>query len=285
MRTIGIVVDSGVDFPNPTTHKYVKVVPHTITFGSETFVDGIDMDTDAFFRYLSHDVPKPRLQAPSEEAFTEVYTELSRNTDRIISLHTTKTLSQSFENAKRAANGFMGRCEIAVLDSETTSIGLGLLTEVALKTTEVTQSLEDAIRVLRGVISRIYSIFYVDTLDYISANGLLGEAQAILGAMLNIKPFLTIEDGQLVTMEKVRTRSQAVDKLIEFVTEFEYVDRTVIMHNSPFTTEAVRMLQDRLNTEYGKRNYPSMIYGALLASYLGPDATGIVILESQLDTD
>ena len=99
--------------------------------------------------------------------------------------------------------------------------------------------------------------------------------------MLGIKPFLTIEDGNLVTMEKVRTRSQAVDKLVEFVTEFEAIEKLIIMQNSPYITESVRLLQDRLATVYGKRTYPTILYGPLLASYLGPDATGVIVLEKE----
>jgi len=281
-RSIGIVVDSAVDFPNPTTHEQVRIVPHRIKFGAEEYLDGVDMTTKDFFRYISHDVPLPVLEAPSEEDFAAVYAELSAHTDKIISLHTTTALSDSFKNAKRAAEAFMGRCEIAVLDSLTTSVGLGLLTEVAVKTASTTHSLDDALRVLRGTLERIYSIYYVDTLDYIRHRELLGEAQSILGTMLGIKPFLTIENGRLLTMEKVRTRPQAVDKLVEFVTEFEEIEKVVILQNSPFTTEAVRSLVDRLNAEYSKTlNYPTILYGAMLASYLGPDATGVVVLERQ----
>jgi fatty acid-binding protein DegV len=123
----------------------------------------------------------------------------------------------------------------------------------------------------------------VDTPDNLHHNGLLGEAQAVQGAMLNIKPFLTIEEGHLTTMEKVRTRSQAVDKLVEFVTEFDEIERLVIVQNSPFMTEAVRLLQDRLAAELSQRNFPMKLYGPMLASYLGPDATGVIVLEKEYE--
>ena len=285
MKKIRIVVDSAADFPvsSVVARSQITVVPHTIHFAGEKFVDGEEMDAERFFQHISHDVPYPKLHAPTVEQFTQVYTDLAQTTDQIVSLHTTHTLSQSWENAKQAADSMLGRCEIAVLDAQTTAVGLGLLAEATAKAVIDIDRIEDAVRFVRGAIGRIYSVFYVDTLDYIQHSGLLGEAQAVLGTMLNIKPFLTIEGGHLTTMEKVRTRSQAVDKLVEFVTEFDDIERLVIVQNSPFMTEAVRLLQDRLAAELSQRNFPMMLYGPMLASYLGPDATGVIVLEREYE--
>lgn len=281
-----VVVDSSADFYSPTlVQRYgITLVPQTIAFGPEEFRDHhSDMDTEKFFQYLSHDVPVPRLIAPSVEDYAKVFSHLAQYTDQIVSLHTSRHLSEAFVNAKEAAEGLLGRCEIAVLDSQTVSAGLGLLAEYAAQIAETTSSLDEAVRAIRGAIGRTYSVFYVDTLDYIQHAGLLSEAQSILGTMLGIKPFLTIESGELLTMEKVRTRSQAVDKLVEFATEFMNIEKIVLLQNSPFTTEAIRQLQDRLKIEIGKRTYPTILYGPTLASYLGPDATGVAILESEYD--
>jgi DegV family protein with EDD domain len=281
-KKIRIVVDSAADFPAiSTVSRYkISVVPQTIHFGSsETYTEGSEMDAEAFFRRLSHNAPYPSLQAPSVEQFLQIYAELSQTTDKIISVHTSRHISDAWRNAKQAAETLKGHCEIAVIDSQTTSAGLGLLAEVAARAAETTQGLEDAVRVVRGTVDRLYSVFYVDTLAFIQKKGLIGEAQSILGTMLGIKPFLTIEEGQVAIMEKVRTRSQAVDKLVEFVLEFEEIEKLVILQNSPFTTEAVRMLQDRLASSLGRRAYPTILYGPTLASYLGPDGTGVVVLE------
>jgi DegV family protein with EDD domain len=281
MSKIRIVVDSAVDFPTQATierHK-ITLVPQTITFGEERYTEVEEMDAEQFFRRLSHNVPHPTITAPTVERFVETYTKLSQQTDKIISIHSSRHISDAFENAKKAAQYLAGRVEIAVLDSQTTSMGLGLVTELAARTADTTTALDDAVRVIRGALGRVYSIFYVDTMDFIQKKGLIGEGQAILGAMLGIKPFLTIEDGHLQTMEKVRSRSQAIDKLVEFVIEFERLEKMIILQNSPFTTEAVRLLQDRLASEFGRRNFPTCLYGPTLASYLGTDATGVVVLE------
>ena len=287
MGKIRVVVDSSADFPAPSVvDRYgITVVPNRIHFGSESYVDGTDMDADAFFKRASREDVYPQISPPTVEQYTEVFTRLARETDKIVSLHTSRTINSSWQNAKAATQTLLGRCQIEVIDSQTTSAGLGLLTEITAKIIEKTPSLDEVVRQIRGTITRIYSIFYVDTLDYIKHGALIGEAQAVLGTMLGIKPFLTIEDGHLITMEKARTRSQAVDKLVEFVLEFGAVDQVIILQNSPFITESVRMLQDRLSAELGKRDYITILYGPTLGASLGLDATGVVVLESEEQPD
>src|SRR5258708_1096965 len=129
------------------------------------------------------------------------------------------------------------------------------------------------------MISRIYAIFFVDSLDYLQHGGLVSESQAILGGMLGIKPFLTIEEGELITMEKVRTRPQAIDKLVEFVTEFSSVDYLVILQNTSHLTDQTRMLQERLALEFVDRPFPVVVYKPSLGTFIGPDAMGIIVFE------
>ena len=97
--------------------------------------------------------------------------------------------------------------------------------------------------------------------------------------MLDIKPFLTIEEGELMPMEKVRTQAQAIDKLVEFVSEFAAVEKLVILQNTPYPTDRTRLLQDRLAAEFPGTSFPVAIDGPSLAAMIGPDATGIVVCE------
>ena len=103
--------------------------------------------------------------------------------------------------------------------------------------------------------------------------------------MLNIKPLLTIEDGKLITMEKARTHSQAIDKMLEFVTEFTHIEKMSILDNKPRSSERTRMLQDRLTLEFLRIQAPVALYEPLLASLIGPDAIGMAVLEGDGDTD
>jgi len=172
-----------------------------------------------------------------------------------------------------------------VIDSQTTSLGLGYLVESIATAAADGATLDDAVRIARSMIPRIYSVYYVDTLDFIQHAGLIGRTQALLGAMLNIKPMLTIEDGRLIVMEKVRTHSQAIDKMVEFVSEFTHIERLGIVQNTTRITDRTRMLQDRLALAFNRLQYPVVVYEPLIASMIGPDGMGMYVVEGAPEDD
>jgi DegV family protein with EDD domain len=281
-KPIRIVTDSSAHFLDPSfvQRHNITVVPLGIHFPSRRYREGIDIDTEVFFRRAAEAKTVPDLVAPSTEQFADIYDRLSAETDQILSIHISKAMHNTWQNARIASGSLLGRCQIEVLDSQTTSVGLAMIVEAAAKLAQTNDSLPDLVRMVRKLVPRVYSVFYVESLDYMRKWGLLSEGQSILGAMLSIKPFLTIEEGELTTMEKVRTRPQAIDKLVEFVTEFGLVERLVILQNTPYPTEQTKMLQERLISEFAQRNFPLVMYNPSLACYLGPDAMGIVIYES-----
>lgn len=279
---IRIVTDSSAQFLDPSfvQRHGIIVVPLTLHLGSDKLREGADIKNEAFFDRVSKNrALVPSVSAPTVEQFAEVYTRLGFETDRILSIHMTRTMLPTWQNAKTAADALLGRSEIVALDSQTTSVGLALLVEAAARLALETDSLDDVVRTVRKLIPRIYVIFCVETLDYLQRGGLLSESQAILGAMLGIKPFLTIEEGDLIAMEKVRTRGQIVDKFVEFATEFASIDNLVILQNNVHPTDLTRQLQERLTQEFSTRIFPVAMYNASLCSFIGPDAMGVVILE------
>jgi DegV family protein with EDD domain len=281
---VRIVTDSSAQFLNPTLIKQsdVTIVPMTVRFGQQAFREGVDLDAEGYFRrVLTEGMSAPKLEAPSVAEYTESFSRLSRETDHFLVLPMAHGLSASWRHAQAAAESLLGHCDVVVIDSLTTSVGLGMLVETAVHAAETTMSLESVVRVVRGAVPRVYAVFYVETLDYLYRGHLIGEAQSILGRILGIKPFLTIEDGELIPMEKVRTRLQAVDKLIEFVAEFACLQELVIVQNTSHITEQTRLLQDRLALEFGGRDFPVMMYGPSLGTHLGPDGVGIVVYEAE----
>lgn len=281
MGKVRIVTDSSAHFPDPAViNRYkIQVVPLTIHLGKHTFREGVDLDADTFFQLAEPDRLSARLSAPSVEDFASVYSRLNRETDQILSLHISRQITDTWDHALIASRTLLGRCEIIPVDSMTTSVGLALLVEIAAQAAEKGASLDEVVRLVRAMIPHIYSIFFVESLDYLRQNGLLSEAQSILGTMLSIKPFLTIEEGELIPMEKVRTQAQAMDKLVEFVTEFASIGRLVILQSSAYPTQQTRILQERLEAEFPRLESTVVMYGPSLAAIIGPDALGIVVLE------
>ena len=97
--------------------------------------------------------------------------------------------------------------------------------------------------------------------------------------MMGIKPFLAVEEGEIIPMEKVREQDRLTDKLIEFASEFASIERIAILQSTPYATDDTVALRDRLEVIAPGHEYPILLYGPLLASHIGPDATGLVVYE------
>jgi fatty acid-binding protein DegV len=109
-------------------------------------------------------------------------------------------------------------------------------------------------------------------------------SHTILSALLGIKPFIGVEHGRLALIEKVRTRAQAIDRLVEFVVEFAEIEDVVILQHKTYMSEQTRMVQDRLAVEFPGQYFPYSLYGPSMASLIGADATGLVVLERETDS-
>jgi DegV family protein with EDD domain len=264
----------------PAKHQ-VSVVPLTIQFGDQRYRDGIDMDNSRFFRELSSGAPIPTAAAPSPRRFAAVYEEVCQQNGSVVSIHVSSRLSRTLANAHAGADEVLGRCKIHIIDSLSTSIGLGLLVEAAARAAEAGASQEDIVRIVRGMIPRLYAVFFIETMEFLAKAERIGKAQAMLGAMLGIKPFLTLEDGDLVPMEKVRTRAQAIEKLVEFVVEFSNIEHLAILQSTTVPSDDTRLLLERLAMEFPGRSWPVVAYRPSLATFVGPNAMGVVVFEGE----
>jgi len=285
MAKVKVVTDSTAYFePGVAERLGIHIVPLRMHFGDETFREGIDITAERFFHRLVESPVPPKVSPPPVEEFRAIYKELNKTTDEILSIHVSSKLSRTWETATVAASTLLGRCEIAVVDSLTISLGLGILAEAAAEAANQGESLDSIIRLLRGMIPHIYVVFFVETLDYLERGGRIGRAQALLGTMLGIKPFLTIEDGEIIPMEKVQDREKAVDKLFEFVAEFSHIEQIAIMQSSPEPTEESKALIERLELTFPNLELPILVYGPTLASHIGPDTLGVVVYEGMNET-
>jgi DegV family protein with EDD domain len=283
MKRVKIVTDSAAQLnPSVARRLGISVVPLNIHLGDETFKEGVDITDEEFLRELKQSSSPPRISPPSVEDFISVYGRLAKKTDEIVSIHVSGKLSRTFANANAAAKAFLGRCEIVVVDSSTISLGLGMLATAAAEAAIEGRSIEEIVRQLRGMMPHIYIFFFTEALDYLESRGRIDKAQAILGSMLGIKPFIIIEDGEIIPIEKTLTRSQAIDKLVEFAEEFAKIERIAILQSIPEATEETKLLIERLKSIFPKMEFPIVVYGPSLASHIGPDAVGLIVYEGRL---
>jgi len=280
MGRVKIVTDSTAQLEASVAKKLeITIVPLTVRLGKETFREGVDITAEEFFQKLDRSSTMPVAFPPPVEDFQSVYTKLNKTTDQIMSIHLSSNLSETCDRAAAASRTLLGRCEITVVDSLTTSLGLGILATAAAEAAAEGQSLDEVEFLIRGMIPRIYIVFLAETLEYLERKGRIGPAQALLGTMLKIKPFLAIEDGEIIPMEKVRDREGAVDKLFEFVNEFSHIEQMAIMQSTPAPMEETKLLIERLELVFPKIKPPIVVYGPVLACHIGPNGLGVIVYE------
>ena len=278
MPRVKILTDSTADLPPDVIERLgITVLPITIHLGQKNLRDGIDTTAEDFSARLVRASALPTTSAPTLRQFEETFAELTKHGGEVVAIHVSSKLSQTFRTAQRAAAPLLGRSKIVVIDSQLITVGLGMLVTAAAQAAADGASLDEVVKLARGMIPRIYIGFFVETLEYLERGGRIGKAQAMLGTMLNIKPLLILEEGEIVALEKVRTRAKAIEKLVEFISEFTRIERMVILHST--TPEDVNLLIEQINLVLPNMNIKVEQYGPVTATHLGPNALGVVVYE------
>jgi DegV family protein with EDD domain len=279
--SVGIVTDSAAYLePGVAQELNIHVVPFQIRLGQQTFRDGIDLDAAGYYELVRKHDDAVRVEPPSAQTFYQAYLELSQTTTEILSIHPPEALTPAIRYAREAAQMLLGRCQIVVLDSQTISLGLGLLVKNAARAAMQDQEFEDILRLVRGLIPRVYVVFFSENLEYLRRGGRIGQAQALLGTMLGIKPFLTLEGGAIQPMEKVRTREEALEKLVEFVSEFDDLEKLSIIRGINDRPGEIALLHERFELLFPDLEVPVIHYGPVLAAHIGPDNLGVIVYEA-----
>ena len=287
MSRVHIVTDSTVQFCTPgfaEQHTFTQV-PLSIRLGERTYLDDHQITTSQIFEQEVAGGPLPVTAAPTVEQFASAYVAASRYTDQILSIHASGKLSATVSHALAASEAVKGRCAVEVVDSQSISAGLGALVEMATLAAERGAALDEVVRLVRGAVPRLYAVFFVETLSHLAHAGHANPAQAILANMLNLKPFLTLEEGELAPMEKTRNRLQALEKLVEFVTEFTDIEYLAIMHGEDSPSADAVQVRERLEAAYPGRAWPLLTYGPSLAALLGPRALGVMVCEAEVEPE
>ena len=167
MSPVRIVTDSAAQFEDRRfVEDYdVVVAPLAVHFGGKTYQDGIDIDPEEMLHRIHHTNAVPSVSGVTVEAFEAIYHELAKSTDQICVLTHSAQFTDTYASAMTARGGLLGRCEIAVIDSRTASAGLGYLVEEVALAAAANHDLDEVIQVARGTVPRLYSVFYVSSLE------------------------------------------------------------------------------------------------------------------------
>ncbi len=279
MSQVKVITDSNAFFADEglVADLSIEVVPLTIQIGQHSFQEGVNLTSEVCLRRLSQDPGSVSVSAPAVAEYAAILSRIGQTNDRAVCIHVSSVLNDVAEVARRAANGLLGRQRIVVLDTATTSAGLGLIAETAARAAAAGEPAGEVERIVRGMIPHVYALFFSDSLQYLEAWGRLGPAQAMLGTMLGLKPLATMEDGDLLPIEKVRNYAHAVDKLHDFIAEFSRIEQLYVLQHG-FEMEAAQLLE-RLELIHPTRQFPVIGYPPSLAVHLGPKALGVIVYE------
>lgn len=282
---VHIVTDSSAHFVHaqvPAQYP-LTVVPNRLTIGGQQYLEGHDLPPERALELIAHQHTPPQVTPPTMDEFASVYTRLAYHNDAIISIHASRRLSNSWQHAHDAAAQVAGYIKVYVIDSMTLDAAQGLLVRAAIRAVEGLEDdpvkLEAAVEHVRGAAERAYAVYYPQTPDYLMRNQLLTRSHAILNRIQGTMPLLSVEKGEVVVMEKIRSPNQGVDRLVEFATEFDALEDAIILQPSPYANEQTDTLQQQLTDAFPDQHVPHTVYGASLASIIGADATGLAILE------
>ena len=274
-----IVTDSLSDITSDIAEELgVTVVPVYVRFGEEVYRDRVEITTEEFYRRLVSDDVFPSTTQPTPNDFLDVYEKLSKEADEILVVNLSSKLSGTYESALQAKNLYKGKCQIEVIDSQLVIMGLGLVVIADAKAAKAGAKLNDAAELVRRAMPQSHSVMLLDTLKYLAKGGRIGKATNLLGSLLSFKPILTLKDGEVSPLTRVRSRVAGIDHLYNTVAGFSKIELLAVEHaTSPGEADE---LIERLSSFCPKdRIYKSNV-SPVIGAYVGPNVISITVLEA-----
>jgi len=278
--TVRIVTDSTADLPEAITGSLgVSVVPLHVYFDDEEFEDGVTIGRSDFYRRLTAPGQRlPRTAAPSSGAFADVYEREAHTAEAIVSIHISPKLSGTYAAAVAAGADAGMRDRVAVIDSGTACLGLGLLVVQAAAMARDGARFEDIVRVTKASVPRTRFFGALGSLEYLRRGGRIGRATSLLGSMLHVSPIVGLQNGVVYPVERVRGRRRALERICQMVESYGPLTYLAVGHT---TDEAGMMALAELLSGYVPDERMLLAQcGATLGTYLGPGAFGVALMQS-----
>lgn len=276
-RVVKVITDSTADLPPYVAEELgIVIVPLTVKFGDTVYLDGRDMSTNDFYDMLVKYPVVPTTAAPSPGQFLEEYDKAASEGKDILSLHISRKLSGTYDAALLAKGQSKSRVEIQ--DSQSATMGLGLLAIHCGKLAQKGADLDILVQEVSRTLPRIRVLGMVDTLEYLKKGGRIGRAQAFLGSLLNIKPLLSIQNGETFPLERVRTRGKAIERLWEICkADAPYEELSILYSTIP---ELAEEMMKRFEALFSRDKIYKARFGPILGTHIGPGSLGIAYIKS-----
>ena len=274
--SVKIIVDSTADL-TPEVARQVKIVPMTILFGDKQYVSGVDIDSKKFYELLVESDVLPTTSQPTPYAFSQVFQEVVDAGDTAVCLTVSSKLSGTYQSACIAAEEFPGK--IFVVDTLTVAIGGGILAEYALQLANSGMGAEELAQELLAQRQNVRVLALVDTLEYLKKGGRISSTVAFAGGLLNIKPVISVTDGEVKMMGKARGSKQGNNLLVQEIQKSGGVDFTKpLMLGYTGLSDALlqKYIADSAELWEGQvQTLPVSIVSSVVGTHVGPGAVAV----------
>lgn len=278
---IRIVTDSTADIPENLVRELdITVVPVHVIFGTRSYDDGVSLSRQEFYERLASASPLPTTSAPSAGEFAAAYQQLrSEGVDIVVSIHIARALS-AVQNAALSGADTVPELTVKIVDSEQVSMGLGWQVIEAARAAKAGHSLPEVVaaseRVRRSV--RLYAA--LDSVEYVRRSGRVNWAAGMLGQLLKVRPIVEVRTGEVLSIERARTRSQSIERLKGLVTELGALRALTVLHTR--APEPAAALAEEFRALYPMLYDPIYIVEATTAigTHTGPNGLGVACVAS-----
>ncbi|NRY61612.1 DegV family protein with EDD domain [Clostridium beijerinckii] len=276
MEKIKIITDSTADLPKEIYEKYdIEVLPLLINFGEESYLDGVEINTNEVFERIRNENILPTTAQVTPNRFVEIYKKYLAEGYKIISIHMSSVMSGTYQSAC-IAKEMLESQDIIVVDSQNVTAALGILVLKAVKLIEKGYNISEVEEKLNSIRNKVKLSVYFDSLEYLVRGGRISKTAGMVGGMLGIKLILEIKDGIMSVKDKIRGNKKAIKKIIsdlENATLDEEVPVILIDVNNIEVKEALRTYMNDNNV-----NFIECQVGSTVCIHSGPGCCGLVFL-------
>lgn len=274
MSVVHIVTDSSCDLTAEEAAEHgITVVPLSIRFGSEEFIDRVELSLADFYSKMATSATLPETAAPSPGAFEKAFRDaIEAGATAIVCINISSGLSATIQSARTAAKAVMDGVDIHIVDSRSITGGLGSQVLEAARAAKSGRSADEIVTMVADMSERTMVFGALDTLENLKKGGRIGNAQALVGSMLSIKPVIHIKNGLVEEAAKPRTRRKAFDWLRQQLFSEPSVDNLSVMHGmAPDIDDFLKMIEPR----FPRGSYRLVEIGAVIGSHGGPRVVGV----------
>ena len=275
--TVKIVTDSVADLPSQLAKEFdITVIPVNVCFGTEVYLDGVDITNEEFYEKLAQSKTMPTTAVPPLGVFAEALDRVAEETDEILFISLSSKLSGIYGAVLQSRELMKKKCRVEVIDSQWAIMAEGFIALTAARAAQAGASLDEVLDVARHNISRVHLCSAFDTLEYLKRGGRVGSAAAFMGSLLKVHPIIGMKDGVVVPFGRERSRAKAIDHLYNFAMSFSYIEEMSVAYVS--AVDDAELLIDRLNAKFPKERIYRSRTSPVIGAHTGPNLLVLALL-------